>query len=228
MGLHTVQFKGKKQVLQAFEETEVTNWSLWQGKQMITCYEGNDESEGRNKLETWLDLFQNGTDASYTLKFYRDFKEEILPSTKESSSWNFKLSSPDQLAPGGLGTIGEVYGAGGILGLVRELKTELEDIKKKVSAPVAPQEDKLETWEKILDHPVTMGLLGKVFNIDISQIEQVGKVSGVPGHTIDDSLDLLEKEDPKWEEHAYKLSMIAKNNKGLFATMVGALDKMNL
>lgn len=85
----SVQFYGKDEVLQAFENRRVQLWSIWQGSQYMF------KGEGANELDTHLDTLQH-SDATYTLKVYEDIKDlaKLKSNTPNDGSFNFKLSIP--------------------------------------------------------------------------------------------------------------------------------------
>lgn len=228
MGLHTVQFIGDMQVYHAFEKTDVVNWSFWQGKQMLYAFEGTEEGDSRAELEDWIKIMSKGTNAIYTLKFYKGWKGgDILPSTKESSSFNFRLYMEDQLNHNNMGTVGAAMGAGGeILQAIAGLRTDYAELKKKVDTP--KDEDKLETWEKLLDQPLVQGVLCKILGVDMGMIQQLEKVAGVPDSSqgIDESVDILEKDDPKFEGRIAKLAKLKTANPNSYNMLLAMLDKM--
>jgi hypothetical protein len=234
MGLNTVQFTGKQQVMKAFEKTDVINWSYWQGKQMLFAYEGDDPAESSSELQEWLGLMSKSTNATYTLKFYRDHRTdaEILPSTRESSSFNFRLYEPEQENYGRPGTVGATFGNNdAVLAEIQKLTGEINAIKTKVNG--VPAEEPLQWWERLLDTPFAAPLIGKLFNIDMSGVNSGGaaagaKMAGVPGtYDIDAILDALEAADPKFEEHMWKLQQLHIKDPGKFKMILGILDQMN-
>lgn len=228
MGQHTVQFVGKEQVYHAFEKTNVVNWSFWQGKQMLYAYEDSDEADSRAELEDWIKIMSKGTNAIYTLKFYKGWGGgDIFPSTKETSSFNFRLYMEDQLNPNGIGTVGSSIGATNeILNAIGALKADYLELKKKMEA--AKDEDKLETWEKLLEQPIVQGVLCKVLGVDMSAVQQLEKVAGVGSDATDmeASLEILEKDDPNFENRLSKLAKLKKDKPESYNMLLSMLDKM--
>lgn len=234
MGLNTVQFTGKGQVMKAFEKTDVINWSYWQGKQMLFAYEGDNSGESESELLEWLALMSKSTNATYTLKFYRDHRSgaEILPGTKESSSFNFRLYEADQENYGRPGTVGATFGNSNdaVLAEIQKLTGEVNAIKTKVNG--VPAEEPLQWWEKLLDTPFAAPLIGKLFGIDMSGYNAGSaggaKMAGVPGtYDIDAILDHLEGADPKFEEHMWKLQQLHIKKPDDFKKILGMLDLMS-
>lgn len=223
-----MQFIGKEQVFHAFDKTDVVNWSFWQGKQMLYAFEGTDETESRAELEDWIKIMSKGTNAIYTLKFYKGWNGgDIVPSTKETSSFNFRLYMEDQLNPNNIGTVGASLGANNeILQAIAGLRTDYAELKKKVESP--KDDDKLETWEKLLDQPLVQGVLCKILGVDMQTVQQLEKVAGVPAEDadIDTSLDILEKDDPNFESRLAKLAKLKKDRPDSYKMLLSMLDKM--
>jgi hypothetical protein len=114
MGYSSVQIFGRDAVVKAFRNTDCTNWSLLQGKQLLFKYEGSDQVEGGNQLDALLKMIadSSGSDAVYTLRWYeRDDitdkpvraakvvkvipKFKIYLDTPADGSINFKLFSQE-------------------------------------------------------------------------------------------------------------------------------------
>lgn len=223
MGVHTVQFVGKDQTLHAFDKWDTVNWSFWQGTQMLFAYEGDNATESRNELEDWIQIMSKGTNAIYTLKFYKN-RQEIKPATKEDGSFNFRLYIESMQNSGAPGTVGSVFGESETIRLLRE---DIAEIKKQFLLHKKEDPEKLETWEKILDHPVTMAAIGKFLGLDVKGFEEAtAKLNGVPGYSIKESITILEQSDSKLEEHLYKLAVISQKKPANFKTLMGMLDQM--
>lgn len=94
-----VQFRGKRQVVDAYEANDMAPWSVWCGPQnLMFAYEGNDIGEGKEFLTQTLDkLKSGGSEAAYTLKVYDDQKKgsKISTVTPASRSFNFGVFDQD-------------------------------------------------------------------------------------------------------------------------------------
>lgn len=243
MALNTVQFVGLEMVLKAFDKTEIPNWSLWQGKQMLFAYEGDSASESEDELKDWLKLMSKSTNATYTLKFYKDHKKDkpITSTTPETKSFNFRLYLEDQQHLNGHGTVGSVYGSNGeLMKMFEKLTEEISGLRAKIAAPaVVPKEEPLQWWEKILASPLGGPLVSKVLGIPMEQVNASmagAKMSGTGTAAaeetvqidIDKVLDELEAADPDFDKHMWKLNELAKKQPDQFKMMLGMLDKMQL
>lgn len=234
----SVQFVGIKEVMRAYDNIGIVNWAVCQGKYINFSYSGRDSDESRETLNEWLTMLSNRpgddgerhtTQAIYVLKFYDDLNgKKITSATPESSAFNFRLVEPSEMRPA-LSRRGGGYDDL-FVEEIRLLRAEVAEMKKEstqVEKLSGTGEEKLETWEKILDHPVTMGLLGKMFGIDMSLMMGDGKLAGVPQDaSIETIIDELYKVDPQIKEHLAKLLAIHQNNPGQFKMLLGMLDKM--
>lgn len=223
----SVQFVGISEVLKAFDNMEVVNWSVCQGKALNFSYSGTSEEESRNELETWLKMIGKRTNqAIYVLKFYDPVKgQRITASTPEHTSFNFRLYDEDYEGERVSRYPARIAGSE-LFEEIRSLKDEIKTLKERPAVVNGTGEEPLELWEKVLDHPLTLGLIGKVFNLDLSGVINAGKIAGVPeGTDLDSILDKLEKYDPDLISHLFKLSEIAEKNPANFKMLLSMLDK---
>lgn len=223
MGLHSVQFYGKAQVLKGFDFQDKINWALWQGRDtMMYGYSGTSEDESKAELVEWLDMLHKSSgNAIYTLRFYKDGK--FGKSTPDSGSFNFKLKLVDD---DGM-QVGAVSGGSpAVMDAIGKLNERFDKLEKRYADD--PEDGEPAAWERLLENPAVMGLVGKLFGVDMAGIDAPGAaIAGVPGDgSIDDSLDRLEKHDPKLSEHLYKLSMLAEKKPTQFKVLIGMLDSM--
>jgi hypothetical protein len=226
----SVQFVGLQEIMKAFDNAGVINWSVWQGKNPNFYYGGDDENESRQELEGWLKMIaKRSNQAIYTLKFFEDWKGGKIPKTaQEDFAFNFRVLDEFDEQTGM-----QIYKAdrsNAVVEEIRLMRAELKEIKEKAAVPgkIGNTEEPLETWEKILDHPITMGLVGKIFGIDMAGIAAMdGKLSGVPGDgNIDEIIEKLWVYDNALDTHLYKLLQIAEKNPGQFKMFLAMLDKM--
>lgn len=231
-----VQFVGLKQVMAAFNKKGTVNWSLWSGKEMITAYEGTDATESESELEDWLKMFRNNTTAQYVLKFYAKGTKQIKPSTEHSSVINFRLYEEEDRVGGGSNSIGSVVGA--VETMMSKMMDRFEANQKQVMELMKkePDDERLQTWERMLDHPVVMAGLGKMFGLDMNGLlAQAEKISGVPGSQpaagtdeLDEIIDKLMGHDPQFLQHMQKLLLIAERKPAQLKFLLGMLDSMQV
>ncbi len=227
----SVQFVGLQEVMRAYDNMGVINWAVWQGKNPNFQYGGTDDNESRQELEEWLKMIaKRPNQAIYTLKFFEDWKGGKIPKTAvEDTAFNFRvLDEFDEQT--GMQIYRSDRGSNVVVEEIRLMRAELKEIKEKavVPAKIGNVDEPMETWEKILDHPITMGLVGKIFGLDIAGLAAMeGKLAGVPGeHSIDDTIDKLLVYDTDLGNHLYKLLQIAEKNPGQFKMFLAMLDKM--
>lgn len=229
----SVQFVGIGEVLKAFEHQDCIKWSVCQGKALNFSYAGTDENESRSTLEEWLKMIgKRPNQAVYTLKFYEDYQgNKITAGLSENCSFNFRLSEPDSEDNQRSVSV-RSYGMDLLLDELRNIKSEVAELKAKQNEPAritgVNGEEPLETWEKILDHPLAMAAAGKIFGLDLSGIMAAdGKLSGVPGETdLYETVERLKEVDPNISDHLAKLLLIAEKNPGQFKVLISMLEKM--
>lgn len=88
----SVQFRGIKNVLKAYNNAKVPSWALWSGSQLFNKYEGTDMEEGSQTLEDYLLMLdQRSSDSvTYTLCVY-ETPGKINSGSKYDASFNFRL-----------------------------------------------------------------------------------------------------------------------------------------
>lgn len=223
-----VQFVGKNAVTMAFEKRSITKWALLSGKSIMVAYEGSDDEESGKEFDEWLTMMRGNTTAIYTVRFYDKSVKTIRPDTAEVGSFNFRLSEETPYQGG------QMNGAGVTDSMERffnKLTSRLDEMDKKIAGISLPKEDpeKMETWEKLLEHPVVMAGVAKIFDIDIQGIlTDSAKLSGIPGEPVelDTVMEGLRKHNPKIEQHLKKLLQIAERKPQQFQMLISMLDKM--
>lgn len=226
-----VQFVGRAAVLKAFEKYDCLKWSLANGvsRNLITAYEGDDDTESRTELEDWLTMIRGNTTGMFTLRFYEKGTRTIRPETKEIRSFIFRLAEdlPYQVP--------QLAGMGGVDAIDRlftKLSDRMDQMDKKIDAKIGEIEkkddpEKLETWEKLLDHPVVMAGVGKLFNIDVQGIlSESAKLSGIPQEQTDveTSVNIMRRTCPDIDIHLAKLARLSEKNPQLFKALIGQLN----
>ncbi len=225
-----VQFIGKKAVMMAFEKRDAVKWALLCGKSILFAYEGSDDAESRQEFDEWMTMMRGNTTAIYTVRFYDKSVKTIRPATEEVGSFNFRLSEEQEYSGNAhMGAVGNSFMTQ-MEGFFTKMNARMDEMDKKIAGIPKPEDsDKMETWEKLLDNPIVMAGVAKVFDIDVTGIlEQSAKLSGVPGESGDvmETVDGLREHDPKIDAHLQKLLQIAKKKPQQFKTLIGMLDSM--
>lgn len=87
----SVQFNGIDKVLDAYQFRNAAAWSLWQNRQFLFKFEGDDIAEGAAQLQTILNAISDSP-AVYTLKVYEDLKGvKITDKLAADGSFNFRM-----------------------------------------------------------------------------------------------------------------------------------------
>jgi hypothetical protein len=229
MSSSSVQFKGLNSVIAAYENREVPAWSLWQGKQFMFKYEGNDIGEGSQQLQTILEALQNSSNAIYTLKVYEDVPGgKIKNNTPDDGSFNFKLNAENQEI-----TVNQ-YGA---LRKQDKLEQELAEIKQMLLEREEEEEpqSKLGLIGEILNDPgisqIVQPLLMKFLGISGAPTPQTAmrSISGINDDapaTLEKAIAILKQADPKLSEHLMKLANLSKESPDSFKFLLNTLDGM--
>jgi len=223
MAALSVQILGIENVLSAYDNKGCVKWSCWQGKAMNEFYDGDDVGEGRATLEAWLRMLSPFSSAVYTLRFHPDDVVKIRSSSEDIGGFNFRLAEDDRwpVEPVRVRSRGV---DNDIIALMEKMDSRMTKLEERIGA--APEPDKLETWEKILDHPIALAACAKIFGLDagIMQGAAIGAV-GDAG-SVEDSLRILMEADADFAAHLWKLAQLARSNPGQFKMLVGMLDKM--
>jgi len=228
----SVQFVGIKEVMKAFDNKDCVNWSVYQGKIPNFSYAGREEGQSRAEWEEWLKMLSTRTNqAVYTLRFYERFSgTEITDKTPYHTAFNFRLFDEEEYGSRSIGYVNRGSDTGTLTELLQDMRNEMRLLREEAKKPaqIGNAEEPLETWEKVLDHPITMGLIGKIFNIDMGSMMALdGKISGIPGDgNINDVIQELWAYDKQLDLHLYKLLQIAKQKPQNFNMLIGMLDKM--
>lgn len=162
-GNSAIQFYGKENVLNAYANSGTPGYAIWQGKQLITKYDGWDKdgqyiepsiNEGMNMLSAFMDAMYQGTTAIYTLKLYDLTKQEkIKPSTEYDTAFNFRLFAPIDMMGG---MMPGMYG--GRPQPPNMILDEIRKINERIDAMNGVGEDDEEEADESLDEYI-MGLI---------------------------------------------------------------------
>jgi len=212
----SVQFRGRDQVIAAYEAKEIASWSMWQGRAMLHKCFTNDMGEGLEALNTWINMLGTSSNAVYTLKVYEDAPGgRITDATPCDGSFNFRLNMEEQTI-----TNVQYYVS------VAELKKEVAELRQRLDADddEPPDEDGFEKIGRIMQIPIIQAAIGKILNIEPGKL---GKVSGPHSEQqLAEALVVLRKADPELSGHLWKLATMATDNPKGFRFLLTTLDNM--
>jgi hypothetical protein len=164
---NAVQFRGKKQVVNAYVANDMAAWSLWATKDDLTfAYEGDrdgiDVEEGADYLAQCIDALKaGGSEASYKLKVYDDWTPgaKITPKTVPSRSFNFGLYEAEEGTP-------YEKRQSGVVGRLEERMDKMQD------ALMGKLLDKLDEEEEPVAAAPANGGIGSMLNglLDMPEI----------------------------------------------------------
>jgi len=221
----SVQFIGKENVIDAYENRDIKYWGLFDGKSFIVSGEDGED------LKTFLTRMEkSGTESIYTLKVYKnvddiDDLDDRLPC---NGSFNFKLSRS---------------AAFGMIGGNTDMQTRLDLLEKKVAGTDEDDDDE-ESFESIimglLKNPgqlqQAIGAVKMLFSRGVAPAvtaATVGALDDTKPETeqqlldrLNDALQRLEKADPKIVDHLCKLADLADRDPGTFKFLIKNLESL--
>lgn len=152
MGI-SVQFRDKDSVLTAYEDRGVPPFAIFQGKQFLFSFRGDNIDEGREYLQKILDMIDHSA-AIYTLCVYEDLRdgEKIKNTTPHDGSFNFRFNEYQPSEARALGMPGNSFE-------VYELKKEIKELKETIEELKNSDEEEETTENKII------GTIERVMNI---------------------------------------------------------------
>jgi hypothetical protein len=232
----SVQFRDADSIVAMYKSMQIPAFGVKQGSSLNWKYPRNDSvqpniEDGAAELQGFLDLItDNQSAAIYTLCLYEEPGTRITDKTPVDLSWGFRLR--DQV----VGNVpGEMWGGGygQLLGELRIMKKELEDLKKKP----ADADNKLGLIGEIMEmeavQPIMLAI-GNVIADGVMKFAKVGelkRVSGIPGHQdepapaaiawqddprVVDALNRLSVKVPDVGGTLQKLAQLAERNAPLF------------
>lgn len=230
----SLQFVGRKAVVDAVRNRQLETWALFQGKQFITAGSGPDSLDDfLKKLEP------GGTMAMYLVKVYRNVDpEDVTDKTECNGSFNFKLTDPEarngSTDPAVLDRLERIEGAllgdeddeddedNSLMGILMGYLKEPEKLATIIGAfrglnSAAPVSNSFPA--------PSPGAIG-------STEQRPAVTAGTEPYTEQDAqrlalaIDKLEKADPLIIEHLEKLAALAVKNPALFKILLTQLDTM--
>lgn len=213
-----VQYFGSESVVKAYLQREVGSFAVFQGKEMIFAHVCEDCEEGKEKLLEFVTGLWKGTTAVYSLKIYRDV-ETITKTSQDCGSFNFKLHEWE----------GSGNGSGNdnlILSKLAALEARLNDEEEGEE-----ENEPADQWDKIgalLEKPVVIAGINKLFGIDISQPAKVGAIPPTDENEklITQAVAILKTKDPNLGNHLMKLAGIAESKPANFKFLLQTLESM--
>jgi hypothetical protein len=231
----SVQFIGKEQIMQLFENKKIDVWSIFQYKQLIHKGTGEDDLNG------FLDMLQaGGSNAVYTLKVYEGVTDPLMIKEKTDcdGSYNFKFEN-DRSGPG----------ISAYTPRNQEILNRLEAIEQRLIDD--PREDNEpdtigSVIVDVIKDPamalqwitILQGIFGKtnqappvapLRSIEPVQAQVIGNITDDETdklNRLEKALDILEKNDPKIIMHLEKLAEISTKKPGVFKNLLFMLETM--
>lgn len=223
-----VQFRGREDVVKAYDNLKVPRWAIFNGKTLNEKYEGDSMEEGALCLEQYLEMVErSNTSSIYTLKTYEDLAQgqEIKPSTECDRSFNFQV------------------GEGGTPGYSSSMRRELDELKTKLAKyddDAEGEEEKISGFEKtfqfILEMPgvkerigIAIGsFLDKLLPMGTNINPQPAAMGAVPGEQdqlakVQSALAILVEVDPNIGDNLLKIAQIAKQDKQKYFQLAAML-----
>lgn len=217
-----IQFRGREQVVEAFEARQLNAWALFSGRQFLIPHVADGPQEAALMLDEVLQKFDQATNPTYTLKVYEDLKpgDKITEKTPAHGSFNFKIKTFEESGESG----GSWYNA---------LKSENEALK----AQLAAVEDEDEPEEKdvigrildsVIEDPGKINqFIGAIKNLSLMFTNQqpAGQLAGTPSETdLQKAITRLQAHDPELAKHLTKLADIADQDPKNFKMLLSMLE----
>lgn len=234
----SVQFMGKEQVFDAFDNRGVDAWAIFQGKQFI------HKGIGGEDLSSFLDMLKaGGSNATYTLKIFEDITQlsQIKEKTECDGSYNFKINGPNEG-----GAINGSYTRAN-----DEILKRLDAIEQRQLSILEEEEEEPETIGSVIIDVIKnpnkamqwFEIVKGIFTNNNQQptqgpaiVRQIPPAASMgnpdPGNSdenltrLEKALDTLGANDPKIIEHLEKLADISAKKPGVFKTLLSMLETM--
>ena len=234
--MSSIQIKGLDNVVAAYTNREVAPWSLWQGKQFMFKYEGEDINEGASQLEQTLQMLAQSSNAIYTLKVYEELGKggKIKNNTPDDGSFNFKLNLDSQeITANQYSTMNNR----------NEVLQRLAAIEEKLSNDEEEEEEQPQDYGlgmigTILTHPTIqpiatqfmLGILSKILPAGSQPPANQPPAAAINGidedNVIEQAIETLQQHDDKLAEHLQKLAAMAEQNPQGFKFLLQTLDNI--
>jgi hypothetical protein len=240
----SVQFRGIKNVVRAYENKKVPAWGLFQGSQFLEKYEGDDTDEGAQLLQDYLqalDMRSNDMN-TYTLCIYELPKgTKITSATKYDASFNFRLA--DTIEDHMQTKMSGVYEE-----RIAGLEKRLADLAADPDEEPTAKEKMWAALGQIFEHPQVQQVIAqRVVGIIEGVSSSIGNIFS-PGKTfpaaigntmakketnvqeenakLQEAVNILVEVDPKLGTNLLKLAQIAKADPSKYNFMITMLNGM--
>jgi hypothetical protein len=232
-----VQFYGKENVIEAFQNRSVEAWAIYQHKELLT------KGIGQSDFEAFIEILCKGsTNAIYTVRVYEDIEDPklIKSNTPNDGGFNFRLNSEEQMITG------SQYSR---MGSMNQLLSEVSALRKEVQELKEEEEEDDDDNEK----PHNLGMMGDILAhpaikpivpVLVQQIlanflpgyaqpqpqapSALGDITADEESKLMQGIQRLRLHDSKLGTHILKLADIAEKDKPSFNTLVQMLDAINL
>jgi len=227
----SVQFRGIKKVVDAYNNRDVKAWSVWSGRQLLFSCAAANTNEAAAELETLLESLDTVGNGIYTLKIHDDLKktDKITEKTAVHGSFNFRLKEYDEEQEGRRGFIYDQ---------IKALQAENETLKAEIAGMDDDEDDEPKDFlGKITQTiaadptqlPAIIASFKQVFDMFTGQTRPTGQPVAALAGINDDArllhaIEALKKADPKLSEHLEKLAGIAVNDPGTFKMLLNMLE----
>ncbi len=235
----SVQFQNINHVVDAYNMRSVPAFSIYQGKQLLIKYEGEDQDEGSQLLNNFLTMLQDSA-AIYTLCVYEEFTGKINDKTPYHGSWNFRFSA----VPAGY-----QQGSTALQGMQREMaelkemisrkqiEQELENQENSDADPVSDMMDKING---IISHPIVERFIPVLLNaLNVGQAslqpaspQQPAVMNGITETETDLPAEVISavhtmiSVDPAAAKHLITLGHLAQSNPKKFKSVLGYMNML--
>jgi uncharacterized small protein (DUF1192 family) len=170
MDYSTVQFRDAANVLSAYEQRGIPNFSIRNRQQLLHVYKGGDLGEGATELAAFLELLERSKSAGiYTLCVY-----ELAPNTRITNkteydgSFNFRFS--DEISNGAR----EVYSRE-TESKLNALQSEIAMLREQLEEKEKPEEGELMGMiNGIVNNPSLAPIVGAVAEQIAAWISKLG------------------------------------------------------
>jgi len=224
----SVQFVGRRSVVDAFKSRNIATWGLFE-KKVFLC-----GGENADALDTFLQKLEpSGTAAVYTLRVYKNIEDpdELTDKMECNGSFNFRLTNA---AIGGAES-----GSGGYAGIM----AKLDELEQRINGDDEDEDENSISGIVLgwLREPQKLATVVGAFKslatpgpmMPVSEPAMVGAFENKKSSQMSDeeklqrlsvALDRLEKKDPDIIVHLEKLADLAEKNPQLFGLLIAQLN----
>lgn len=220
----SVQFKNVEDILTAYESRAVPCFAIFQDKQFLFKYIGDDLQEGMIQLETMVNALRQSA-AIYTLAVYEDCNGKINNLTPYDGSFNFRFNDNTNEYNNGSAMLRQLNDN------VVLLHKRMEQLESGAEEESEPEQSQLDQIAGFLAHPMVQqfapALLGA---LGIKQPDPAA-LAGVPGTRQEATGYEISQElynaicqmmivVPDVEKHLITLGNVAEKNPGKFKSII--------